>query len=147
MTDVNYEVNFNSYEREVLDSLERITALVSQNTDALSGIEWLTYKNLGVSSSAVIKPANGKIFAFTAHNKSGNPYWIQLFDLARIPNSADTAIEVHPVFASSYLILDNAYFGSSGLKFSTGITFGFSLNNSSYAAAPANSFDLHIKYS
>ena len=146
MSNLNYEANFNSYEREVVSLLQETLGLVSQSADNSRVIQWLTHKNLASSSSEVIKSTPGKVFAFVAYNKSNNHYWLQLFDLARPPNSTDAVAESYPVFAGTCLILDAAYFGVSGARFNTGIVFGISSTSSSFVAAPL-SIELHVKYS
>ncbi len=112
-------------------------------SESATSMSWNLYQNLGESNSAVIKGRTGKVFAFTAYNKSTEKRWLHLYDTAN--TIAGKPKESHPVFANSYLILDFNYFGSNA-TFEKGITFGFSTEPNSFVPAPALNLELHLKY-
>lgn len=106
----------------------------------------LSYQNLGTSSAGVVKNSAGVVSAIAVYNKSSAIRWIQLYNKSAAPSGSDAPVENHPIFASSYLVLDSAYFGQLGLAFSNGVSFGFSSTSGTFTSATATDLELHVKY-
>lgn len=108
---------------------------------------WVSYRNAGTLSTEVIKSTPGYLHSLAVYNKDPfSLYFWQLFDLTVAPTTGTAPIESYAIAPQTMLVLDSDFFGPRGRPLSSGITWGFSSTEATYAAAPVGSHSTHVKY-
>jgi hypothetical protein len=104
------------------------------------------YESVGTNVTANIKSGTGKIFALDCTNLSSSQRYLLLFDSTGA--TTGTPKRSYPVYANSgFLSMNELDFGSNGLNFASGITFGFSTTALTYTAGTASDCIINVRYS
>lgn len=110
-----------------------------------------TYVNIGTAVSANIKSSSGSIFSITCTNLNTSARYLQFFDSTTTPANGATPIRSYPVYAANasgggYFELGDSILRSTGIAFSSGITFGFSSTPLVYTPGSATDVILVVRF-
>ena len=107
----------------------------------------LSYRSNGANASGVIKNSAGRLYSLYCLNLNPMIRYLMLFNNAT-GSGLTTPLEVYPVYGNNgALFLDSKFFSDAGLEFTTGITFGYSSDPTTYTAATASECILVARYS
>lgn len=102
----------------------------------------------GVATGATlaVKGSAGTLFSLYVMNRNAATRYVFISD-ALAAGAAGLKGSPIAVPAGSELILDDAFFTTSGWSFATGISVGISTSNTAYAVGTAADHDINASYS
>ena len=104
------------------------------------------FNDRGANASATVKASVGRVFSLQCHNENAATRYIQLHNLAAALSGTEVPVISIPIGADENIIIGTEKFTQWGLKFSVGITFGFSTTKDTYTAGTAGEHSTEIIY-
>ena len=104
------------------------------------------FSQFGTDPDVSVKTSAGNVFMFTVHNLNAATRYMQLHNKASAPANPDVPIITIAVPTGATVVLDEAFFGQTGINFSTGIAYGFSTTELTYTAGAAGDQTAFIRY-
>lgn len=95
----------------------------------------------GAGATAVVKNSEAQLFSLMAYSEETDRLWFQLFNQATALVGGETPIFSFRLYGNSTLadytrlILDHGFFSHGGIRFSTGLVYGWSSTAATYTAA------------
>ena len=116
---------------------------------SLSAQGLLDFTACGTLLFGNIKATPGAIYAFSCTNFAAEMRWLQFFNKTSNPIAGELARKVYPVHPDDgHFVRDADFFGSTGMVFNAGISWGFSTTRLNFTAptVPAECI-LEVSYS
>lgn len=107
---------------------------------------WSRFQNLGANATLNVKSSPGNLYSIYCHNLAGVIRFFQVFNTTTIPAGGAVPIYSFLVPISASIIVDSAFFGSTGMNFSTGLAFAFSTTEATMNTGSAADHITFIQY-
>lgn len=101
---------------------------------------------LGASVTGRVKASPGRVLAVYLVNQNAARRFLQLFEKTTVPNAGDNPKFCFPIDAGETLSLGADLFGSQGLTFTPGCSWGISTTMLTFTAATAADHAVYIRY-
>lgn len=111
-----------------------------------STYSWSRFQNLGANATLNVKATPGNLLSFYCHNLAGVVRYFQIHNTATVPAAAAVPVYSFLLPISSTLVLDSAFFGSTGMNFAAGIAFAFSTTEATMNTGSAADHITFIQY-
>lgn len=115
----------------------------------ITPVEPTDYRSPASSYNHFIKASTGVLYGLEAVNDSTNKLYLQLFNKASAPVNGDTPVRSYPMASGgSVLFIDALKWGNvganQGLRFSTGIAWGWSTTQNTYTTPGTGATSLAV---
>lgn len=120
-----------------------VHAKLRQLANLLTAEERLTYTSIGTNVSANIKNSSTRLYSIFCTNLSNATRYLMLFNST---GATSSPVAVYPVYGNGGLTVLDTNFFSPFRTFSTGLTFGFSVQPTVFEAGQASDCILEVRY-